>query len=366
MSAGRSVVTVLGPPPLGIGEIMQTAVPFALPLAVPFRGTTEREGVLVRGPSGYGEFAPFDDYDDEAAARWLACAVEAAWGTWPDPVRTTVPTNAIIPALPAAEAAAMAYRAVWSFGCQTVKVKVGQPESGADGEMVRTDVEAVHRADVERLVAIRAALDAIEKPRLNIRIDANAAWDAATAAAVLPELDAAARGVQFVEQPCAELDDIALLRESISMPIALDESIRTVADPAPALALADIVVLKAGPVGGVARGLAIAAQSRVPVVVSGAMDSAIGLDAGLALAAAVPSLTYDCGLGTGTLLAEDLLDSPLVPRGGVLQVARHSPDRAALRQAKERISPDRAAWWLARLEQTWDHGGAEMVAEVLT
>lgn len=358
-------MTVLGPPPLSIGEIMQTAVPFALPLAVPFRGVTEREGVLLRGPSGYGEFAPFDDYDDDAAARWLACAVEAAWGSWPDPVRTIVPTNAIIPALPAGEAAALAYRAVWSFGCHTVKVKVGQPESSADGKAVRSDAESVHRADVERLTAIRAALDATEKPRLTIRIDANAAWDAATAAAVLPELDAAARGVQFVEQPCAELDDIALLRESISMPIALDESIRTVADPTAALALADVVVIKAGPVGGVARGLEIAADARVPVVVSGAMDSAIGLDAGLALAGALPTLAYDCGLGTGTLLAEDLLETPLVPRGGVLPVTRHSPDRGALRQARQRISTDRQAWWLARLEQTWDNGGAEMVAEVL-
>lgn len=353
-------MTVLGPPPLGIGEILQTAVPFALPLAVPFRGLTQREGVVIHGPNGYGEFAPFDDYDDAAAARWLACAVEAAWGWWPAPVRDFIPSNAIIPAVPAAEAGSLAYRAVWSFGCRTVKVKVGQAEPGADGS-----AESIHRDDVARLRSIRAALDSTGHERLHIRLDANAAWDAATAEALLPELDVAAGGVQYVEQPCAELDDIATLRSRTSMPIALDESIRLGDDPIAALHLADVVVLKAAPLGGVRRALAIAEQSSVPVVVSGAMDSAIGLDPSIALAAALPQLPYDCGLGTGTLLAADLTSDPLVPRGGGLRVERHEPDREAMRAAAGRIDEERAAWWLARIEQAWDAGGAELVAEVL-
>ena len=92
-------------------EVLRDAVPYALPLSQPFRGITVREGVLLRGPSGWGEFAPFDDYSPRGCALWLAAGVEAAFGVWPQQHRDRVPVNAIIPGIPADEAAALARRA---------------------------------------------------------------------------------------------------------------------------------------------------------------------------------------------------------------------------------------------------------------
>lgn len=315
-----------------LAELRDAAMPFALPLTRRFRGIDEREGMVISGPSGWGEFAPFADYDDAATARWLASAIEAAFGTWPEPRRATVAVNAIIPAVPSDDAAVLARRAVLELGCTTVKAKVG---SGL-------------AADEARIAAIRDVLGT----RGSIRLDANAAWSPEDARTALRRLSA--YGIEYVEQPCASLDDCIALRRDTAVPIAIDESLRASADPGdPALharirEAADAVILKAAPLGGVAASLALAEAVGLPAVVSGSLDSSVGLASGLALAAAIEG-DAACGLGTGTLLAADLVAEPLVPAGGALPVRRTAPELDRLLEGRERLGDDRAAAWFARL-----------------
>ena len=332
-----------------LSDILRDAVPYALPLRRRFRGIDTREGLLIRGPSGWGDFAPFDDYAPRGCALWLASAVEAAFGSWPEPRREIVPVNAIIPAVSAQDAAALARQAVLEHGCTTIKVKVA-----AMGEVLADDearVAAVrHAAD--------AALASAPKPEgVSIRLDANGGWSADDAIRALARL--AAYGIEYVEQPCASVDETLVLRRSLDLPIALDESVRY-ADPR-AFEAADIVILKAAPLGGVAAALALARAWGGPVVVSGALDSAVGLASGLALAAALTGDPPACGLGTGTLLARDVIAPPLVPFEGHLPVERIAPDLDALMAARDLIGDARARWWRQRLVDAWEGGGAGLV-----
>ena len=332
--------------------LLHDAVPFALPLAHRFRGIDVREGVLLRGPSGWGEFAPFDDYSPRGCALWLATAAEAAFGSWPEPLRDRIPVNAIIPAVPAAEAAAMARRAVLEHGCSTLKIKVA-----AMGEVLADD-EA-------RVVAVRDAADSAlrsseraESARL--RLDANGGWSAEDAARALQRLSA--YGLEYVEQPCPTVDEILALRASTDVPIALDESVRY-ADPR-AFDAADIVILKVAPLGGVRAALDLARRWGGPVVVSGALDSAVGLSGGLALAAALSGEPPACGLGTGALLARDVVSEPRVPHDGYLEVGRVAPDLDALMAARDLLGDERARWWKQRVVDAWESGGEELIAEI--
>lgn len=333
-----------------LSEVLRDAVPFALPLAYPFRGITVREGVLVRGPSGWGEFAPFDDYSPRGCALWLTSAVEAAFGAWPEQRRETVPVNAIIPGLAAGDAAALARRAVLENGCSTLKVKVAALGS------VLADDEA-------RVVAVRDAADSalrsmgvVEPARL--RLDANGGWSAADAARALSRLTA--YDIEYVEQPCPTIDETLELRRLIDVPIALDESVRR-ADPR-AFEAADIVILKVAPLGGVAAALALARAWGGPVVVSGALDSAVGLSAGLALAGALAGDPPACGLGTGLLLARDVVSPVRMPVDGQLDVSRVSPDLDALMAARDLLGDERARWWKQRVVDAWESGADELVS----
>lgn len=301
---------------------------FQVPLTTRFRGLTARDGVLVHGPAGWAEFSPFWDYDDAAALPWWRCAVEAAEQGWPDPVRTVVPVNVTVPAVdPEA-----ARRIVAGSGCTTAKVKVaepGQPEG----------------ADEDRLAAVREALG----PTGRIRIDANAAWDAATAIRRIRSLDRAAGGLEYAEQPCRTVAELAAVRRQVDVPIAADESVRLAADPLRVVRAdaADVVVLKVAPLGGVRACLRLAEQIRVPVVVSSALETSVGLAAGLALAAALPDLPYACGLATARLLAADVVAEPLVPVDGVIPVRR--PDVDLARLADHKAPPDLIDGWQQRV-----------------
>ncbi len=331
-------------------RILAEAIPYTLRLATTFRGVNEREGVLLRGPSGWGEFAPFVEYDDATCARWLAFAIEAAYGQWPSAVRSEVPVNAIVPSTQPQEAARLAYRAIVGDGCTTIKVKVAERGQTLDD-------------DIARVAAVRATLIAAKAADGQIRIDVNGAWSVAEAVVAIRELDPIAGGLQYVEQPCATLDELAQLRRIVSVPIAADEVIRTAGVPLVALAheAVDVVVIKAAHMGGVGLALQAAQAAGVPVVVSGSLDSAVGLSAGIALAASLPHLPYACGLGTGALLADDLLAEPLRPRHGVLQVARPEPDANAVAVAAANMSADRADWWRARLARAW-YAGADILS----
>jgi len=343
--------------PLTLGELLHDAVPFALPLTRTFRGIDVREGMLVRGPQGWGEFAPFEDYSPERAAPWLAAAAEAAFGQWPTPLRQVVPVNAIIPAVKADDAAALARAAVLDLGCTTVKIKVATP-----GQRLGED-EA-------RVASVRDAVDSAMRSkgsdqRVAIRLDANAGWTLEESLRVLSRL--IAYGIDYVEQPCADLHDLNALRDRVEVRIAVDEAVRIDGVEMTELAdVADVVIVKAGPSGGVRAGLRVVEGFPGQVVVSGALDSAVGLSMGLALAAALPEEPGACGFGTGALLAEDVVSEPRVPVGGVLAVEPVNPDLDALMRARARLDDDRARQWRERAIEAWDAGGADLVAAAVS
>ncbi len=320
-----------------LADILAGSVAFALPLRSSFRGLSFREGLLIEGPAGWGEFAPFDDYSDAQAARWLAAALEAAFGTWPAPLRDSVEVNAIIPDVDATRAGQLAQEAIRESGTDTIKVKVGGDLAG----------------DEARVAAIRDALE-VEGVDGNIRLDANARWSLPQAQQALAHLSR--YGIEYVEQPCALLEDIARLRAETTVPIAVDEGIRLADDPAGVrlAGIADYAIYKPVPLGGVAATINAAANIDVPVVLSGSLDSAVGLSTCLAAAGALPELNLACGFGTGALLAADLVETPLRPREGRLNVERFAPDPAALTAAQDRLPADRAQWWRERATRAYD------------
>ena len=304
---------------------------FSIPLRTRFRGITEREGVLLRGEAGWGEFSPFLEYDAPTSAPWLACAREAADLGWPDPVRDSVPVNVTVPACDPERAHAIV-RA--GNGCRTAKVKVA--EAG------QTTAE-----DEARLEAVRDALG----PDGLVRIDANGGWSVEEALRLIPLLARAAGGLEYVEQPVASVEDLAVVRRRVGVPIAADESIRRAADPYRVrdLEAADIAVLKVQPLGGVRACLRIAEDIGMPVVVSSAVESSIGIAAGIALAAALPDLPHACGLATVQLLTGDVVAEPLLPVDGALPVRRPAVDR--LRLAALSATPDRVDHWRRRMAE---------------
>jgi O-succinylbenzoate synthase len=293
-----------------------------------FRGLLVRDGTLVRGDAGWGEFSPFWEYDDDESARWWRAAREAADEGWPAPVRDAVPVNVTVPAVDPDRARAIV---LGSGGCRTAKVKVAEPgQCAADDEA--------------RLEAVRDALG----PDGRIRVDANTAWDVDEAVARLAAYDRAAGGLEYAEQPVAGVDDLAALRRRTPVPLAADESVRRSDDPMAVVrkAAADVVVLKVQPLGGVRACLELAERMGLPAVVSSALESSVGLAAGVALAAALPELPYACGLATAQLLAGDLVADPLLPAGGAIAVRRPEPAPAALAAAA--APPDLAARWADR------------------
>ncbi|MEE1621260.1 o-succinylbenzoate synthase [Zafaria sp. J156] len=318
-------------PPLE--DVLARAHVVALPLRVRFRGVEVREAVLLDGPAGWAEFSPFTEYGHAEAAAWLAAALEAGWEGFPAPVRTEVPVNATVPAVavPGVE------RVLSSFdAAHTVKVKVAEA-----GQSLQDDVGRV--AEVRRLL-----------PGAALRIDANAAWSHEEALAALEAL--APYGLQYAEQPVAGIDGLARLREEMArrgldVGIAADESVRKEADPlAVARAgAADLIVVKVPPLGGIRRALAVVEQAGLPAVVSSALDTSVGTRAGAALAAALPTLPYACGLGTVSLFAADVAAEPYTARGGVLDLRTVDADPELLE--RHAAPAGRTAWWLNRLRR---------------
>ncbi|HLS75936.1 MAG TPA: o-succinylbenzoate synthase [Nocardia sp.] len=305
-------------------------VVYAVPMRTRFRGITVREGMVIPGAKGWGEFCPFPEYDDREAASWLATALEQAEQGWPEPVRQWIPVNCIVPAVDAGRARRM----VLDSGCRTAKVKVAD-HPGSLGE------------DLERVAAVRDALG----PAGSVRVDANAGWDVDTAVAHIVELDRAAGGLQYVEQPCPTVEELAAVRRKVDVPIAADESIRRAEDPlrVAVAEAADIAVIKCTPLGGVRRALRVAEAAGLPVVVSSALETGVGLGAQLALAGALPELDFACGLGTAALLEGDLVREPMLPVDGYLPVPTRprDPDPVLLEKYRH-PDPERVAWWQDR------------------
>jgi o-succinylbenzoate synthase len=304
-----------------LDDILDRVHVVALPMRVRFRGITTRELALIDGPAGWGEFGAFLEYGDAEAAHWLAAALDSAYRTPPPPRRMRIDVNATVPAVDAARVPEILARFP---GARTAKVKVAEPGQTLDD-------------DVARVEAVRALVP-------TVRVDANGAWsvdEAAAAAAALGPLE-------YLEQPCATVDELAELRRRIDVPVAADESIRKAGDPLAVVraGAADVAVLKVAPLGGISALLDIAAQIDIPVVVSSALDSAVGIAIGLAAAAALPNLRHACGLGTGRLFVEDVAE-PVVPVDGYLPVGPITPDPARLQALA--ASPQRRQWWIDRI-----------------
>jgi O-succinylbenzoate synthase len=320
-------------------SVLATAKVFSIPLHDRFRGITVREGVLLEGPAGWAEFAPFTDYDDAWALPWLEAALDTAENPWPTPLRQRVEVNTTVAVVRPERAAEL----VRASGCRTAKVKVG----GLDGGVAGLGIANSLAADAERLAAVRDALG----PSGRIRIDANAGWSVPEALRAIPLLDREAGGLEYVEQPCRTIQDLATVRRQVGVPIAADESIRRAEDPmrVKLAGAADLAVLKVAPLGGVRRALRIAEVTGLPIVVSSAVDSSVGLAAGLALAGALPQLDHACGLGTASLLVGDVSSVGSGPVAGTLAV----PGRAPVPDNFDEFAadPDTAAYWLARLER---------------
>jgi O-succinylbenzoate synthase len=314
-----------------------SALALRIPMTTKFRGITVRETVLVSGPAGWGEFGPFAEYDAQECVPWWQSACEAALIGWPEPLRDRVPVNVTVPAVGPEQAAAI----VAVGGCRTAKVKVAE----------RGQEEA---EDLARVEAVRAALG----PDGRIRVDANAAWDVDTAVARLRRLDRAAGGLEYAEQPCGRVEELAEVRRRVDVLIAADESVRRAADPlrVARMRAADVLVLKVAPLGGVAACLRLAQDCGLPVVVSSALETSVGLAAGVALAAALPTLPYACGLATGQLLTTDVTGEPLLPVDGFLPV--HPVTPVTSRLAELAAEPDRQVWWEHRIRSVREVGGA--------
>ena len=298
----------------------------ALPMKTKFRGVTVREVALIQGEYGWGEFSPFLEYDDAESAPWLACAIEAATQPRPKLFRNSVAVNGTIPATN--DKKVMDDLVASYPGVKTYKVKVGDNLS----------------EDIVRLARIRSLGRTV-----NIRIDVNCLWSVEQALTNLYAFYENVGPFEYVEQPCATLDELRELKSKIRIPlkIAVDEVIRKTADPF-ALDLhgaADIVMLKVQPLGGIKRAHAIAEHHNLPVVVSSALESAVGMNYGLTLAASFEEMNFDCGLGTGSLLAKNVAQLPIVD--GKIAISDVVPNLEGLD-----VSADRYQWWKNRIMRT--------------
>ncbi len=344
-------------------DLLSTARVVSLPLRSRFRGVVDREVMLFEGPNGWAEWSPFLEYPDEEAAVWLAAAIEFAYGKLPEVRREAIPVNATLPAVAPDQIEKVLSR-FGSFG--TVKIKVA--EKGQD-----------LNDDLQRVWAVRAAY-----PDARIRLDANGGYSVEQAIALAGAMLENGVPLDYLEQPVASIAEMAELRLRLTkagigandkidsagrtgVKIAADESVRKVSDPMAVVQAeaADVLVLKAAPLGGITRALDIAAEAGLPVVISSALESSVGLSMGAHLAAALTlhgtagagtspgGLAFDCGLGTGALLAGDVTREPLTPIDGFIEVRRVAVDEQKLDVFE--AEDHRIDWWIDRLDRAYKH-----------
>ena len=320
-------------------DLLASARVVSLPLRTKFRGVVDREVMLFEGPNGWAEWSPFLEYSDEEAAVWLSAAIEFAYGSMPTLHRDRIAVNATLPAVAPDQVANVLAR-FGSFG--TVKIKVAEPGQ-TPGQ------------DVDRIMEVRKLY-----PEAKIRLDANGGWSPELSFSFIKALAGQGIELEYLEQPCKTIDELARLRQmiaesSFNVPIAADESVRKASDPMAVVEAeaADILVLKAAPLGGVSRALEIARGAGLPVVVSSALDSSVGISMGAHLAAALPDLRFDCGLATASLLAGDVTREPLLPVDGFIDVRRVEIDQQKLDIFE--AEDHRIDWWVDRLDRAFKH-----------
>jgi O-succinylbenzoate synthase len=301
-------------------QLLDTLRVIALPMKTSFRGISVREVALIKGLHGWGEFSPFLEYDDAEGAPWLASAIEAATTPQPQLYRSSVAINGTIPALNDPDDLR---EIVDSFpGVKSFKVKVGNNVA-----------EDLARVDVIRQL----------QPAAKIRIDVNGLWSVAQAEEFLTSVGE----IEYVEQPCATIEELRELKIRTSVKIVGDEILRKAPNPfeIDLSGAIDFLMLKVQPLGGIKRAHALADHHNLPVVVSSALESAVGIKYGLMLAASFKEMNFDCGLGTGSLLAADVADLPIVD--GMIEISEFEPHLDGLD-----VAPDRFEWWKNRIMRT--------------
>jgi O-succinylbenzoate synthase len=302
------------------------ALAFAIPTLNRSGGTSIREGMLLEGPQGWGEFSPFTDDD---AAAWLTAATEPGTVGWPDAMRGRVPVSVTVPAVEPEDA----HELVTRSGCSTADVVVAdRPDSLAE--------------DIARLEAVRDALGRLGA----IRCIANGAWDVDAGVQAIGAMARAVGDLEYVQDPCRTVEDLAALRLRVEVRIAADAA--DVANRSALHDAADVAVLRSGPLGGVRRALRVGERIGLPCVVSSALETSVGLAAGLAVAGALPELPFACALGTRLLMSGDVVTAArsLLPVDGYLPVAPMPP--APDRELVERYAltdPERLTTWRMRL-----------------
>ena len=292
----------------------------SLPMKTNFRGINHREVAFFEGPQGWAEFSPFLEYSDEESSRWLACAIEAATQAPLTLYRSSIRVNATMPAL---NSQSEITDVLAGFpGCTTVKIKVGANE----------------KEDLGRIETVRKL-----SPQSKIRIDVNGLWSVEQAAKFLESCGE----IEYVEQPCATVAELRELKSRVDVKIVGDEVLRKSKNPfdLDLNGAIDILMLKVQPLGGIRNAHALAAHHKLPVVVSSALESAVGINYGLNLAASFEELSYDCGLGTGSLLAKNVAEIPIVD--GKMQIQRFEPNFDGLE-----VSAERFDWWKNRIMRT--------------
>lgn len=303
-----------------IEELLASVQVFSLPTRTNFRGISTREVAIVKGPKGYGEFSPFLEYDEAESIPWLNSAIEAVRSELPPLKLTEIEVNATLPDV-MDEARAREILS-WYPGCKTVKIKIG---GNLDQDLAR--INWAKKANFE-----------------NIRLDVNGAWSLREAQVNLLEITKAFK-IEYVEQPCSTIEELRALE--IDIPIVGDEIIRKAQDPF-AIDLTgaiDIVMLKVAPLGGIKRSLQLAEHHKLPVVVSSAFDSAVGITQGLKLAS-ILNIDKPAGLATGVLLNKDLGEHPI--KNGFIKVSEIVP--VGINNLA------RVDWWRERIRNTFVAG----------
>ena len=317
---------------LTLEEALASLRVLALPMRTTFRSLNIRETALFKGENGWGEFAPFVEYSDQESLPWLESAIEAADKALSPALRESIPINATVPA--SNDEAEIEQILSWYPGVDTVKIKVG---TGIQEDLVRIAVVRKHL------------------PKAKIRIDVNGSWSVRDALFNISAIyEVTGDLLEYVEQPVASLDELKQLKEgmSVDVKIAGDEVLRKAKDPF-AISLdgaIDILMLKVSPLGGIKRAMDLASHHKLPVVISSALESAVGISYGLALAARVPNLDYACGLGTSALFNQDVSDIPIV--NGAIKAASYPIDLD--RVERYELKGERLEWWRNRISRVWN------------
>ena len=310
-----------------LNQILASLQVLTLPTRTNFRSVSKREVALFEGPNGWGEFSPFLEYDAEESSYWLAAGIEAAFGELPKVYREEIEINATLPAVDSNIDVEKILS--WYPGAKVVKIKVG-----SDLELDLNRIENSLKFN----------------PDLRVRLDVNGGWNVQEAESAVSQMIErfGIEKFEYIEQPVATLEELRELQ--LPIPVVGDEVIRKAKDPF-ALDLngaVDILMLKVSPLGGIKRAIEIANFHKLPVVVSSALESAVGISHGIRLAASLPQLNYACGLGTGKLLTHDVADLPI--EEGRMKLTKVKPSGLINLQA----APERIKWWEKRIRDSFE------------